>query len=62
MVTYDARKNGVSYDAILNALAAQSPTQTIRTLRNRAKFIAERALEMPSRDRVDFVNRKVWEG
>ncbi len=62
MNTYNAREDGLSYDAILSALAAQNPEETTRTIRNRAKFIAERALEMPSEHRYDFVNRKVWEG
>jgi len=62
----------MSYDAILAALAAKLPPGSVvdgelhaggdltRTIRNRASFIAERALELPYEDRHDFVDRKVW--
>lgn len=77
MKPFNSRVDGLSYDAILNALVAKAlengairktddPTnpglggdQTM-IIRGRARFIAERALEMPYEDRYDFVNHKVW--
>lgn len=61
MYAFNSRDDGLSYDAILGALQKANPTETTRSLRNQAKLIAGRALEMPSEDRYDFVNRKVWE-
>jgi hypothetical protein len=93
MKPFNSRVDGLSYEAILNALAAKAkaardvaagqswafpehrtmaeadrdPTtlhlggDLTRSVRNRARFIAERALELPHEDRYDFVNRKIWE-
>jgi len=45
------------------ALLCQQPTianaTTIRTLRNRAKLICERALELPASKRDQFIERAV---
>jgi hypothetical protein len=76
MYAWSSRVSGLSYDAILAALVDQLPPDIratavkdgelhaggdlTRTIRNRASFIAEKALELPYKDRHDFVDRKVW--
>lgn len=64
MNSWSSKQVGLSYDAILQALAAKSretgQEETVRTMRNRARFIAERALELPFEDRHSWVDRKIW--
>lgn len=76
MTTFSSRVEGLTYASILGGLVrtackvdAPADLNTLslggnltRIARNRARFIAERALEMPMEDRYGFVDRKVMEG